>query len=104
MLFRSSATALGGIVTLASRTSDEIRAIAEASSHQAKAGREVSASVAHMRSISEQTSRAMDESAQAVAELANLASRLGSIVEQIRQDADADASLESEQRGLYAAA
>jgi len=86
----ASASALGEIVALASQTSSEIRAIAEASRHQGEAGREVSGAVEHMSRISEQTSRAMDESAMAVAELADQARNLGGIVEQIRRDADGE--------------
>ncbi|MDR3641623.1 MAG: HAMP domain-containing methyl-accepting chemotaxis protein [Humidesulfovibrio sp.] len=85
----ASAAALGEIVTLAAQASEEIRAIAGAARHQAEAGREVSCSVEDMRTISEQTSLAMDESARAVTELADQAHNLGDIVEHIREDADA---------------
>jgi len=85
-----SASALGEIVALASQTSSEIRAIAEASRHQRDAGREVSGAVEAMSRISQQTSRAMDESAKAVSELADQARNLGGIVEQIRRDADGE--------------
>jgi len=84
----ASAAALGEIVTLASRAAQEIRTIAGSSQHQAEAGREVSGSVENMRAISEETRRAMDDSARAVAELAELARGLGSIMERIRRDAD----------------
>jgi methyl-accepting chemotaxis protein len=84
----ASAAALDEIVALSSRTSEEIRAMAEAGRHQGEAGREVGEAVGRMREISGQTSRAMDESASAVAELAGQARNLGCIVEDIRLDAD----------------
>jgi len=62
--------------------------MAEASRHQGEAGREVGGSVERMKNISEQTSLAMDESASAVAELADQARNLGLIVEDIRLDSD----------------
>ena len=100
----ASASALGEIVALASQTSNEIRAISEASRHQGEAGREVGGSVEHMSRISGQTSLAMDESARAVAELADQARHLGDIVEQIRRDADGEDSGHAAQRGFVAAA
>ncbi|MHC1753383.1 methyl-accepting chemotaxis protein [Humidesulfovibrio sp.] len=100
----ASASALGEIVALASQTSSEIRAISEASRHQGEAGREVGGSVEHMSRISGQTSLAMDESARAVAELADQARHLGDIVEQIRRDADGEDSGHAAQRGFVAAA
>ncbi len=87
----ASAASLREIAALTARTNEEIRAIAAAAAHQAEAGREVNESVAHMHGIGEQTGAAMDESARAVAELADQASRLSVIMEDIRSDAeDAD--------------
>jgi len=100
----ASASALGEIVALASQTSSEIRAIAEASRHQRDAGREVSGAVEHMNRISQQTSRTMDESAMAVSELADQARNLGGIVEQIRQDADGEEPGHAQERDFVTAA
>jgi len=103
----ASASALNEIVALASQTSEEIRAIAGAARHQAEAGREVNGSVEDMRAISEQTGIAMDESAKAVAELADQARRLSGIVEHIRCDADSgggDSVGEALDEGLVVAA
>jgi methyl-accepting chemotaxis protein len=99
----ASASALNEIVALASQASEEIRAIAGAARHQAEAGREVSASVEDMRAISEQTGRAMEESARAVADLADQAHNLGGIVEHIRTDADSGSSPEDDDGGPQAA-
>jgi methyl-accepting chemotaxis protein len=95
----ASASALSEIVSLAAQASEEIRTIAGSARHQAEAGREVNGSVENMRSISEQTSLAMDESAKAVAELANQARSLGDIVEHIRQDADSGETLRMAENG-----
>jgi methyl-accepting chemotaxis protein len=100
----ASASALGEIVALASRTSSEIRAIAEASRHQGDAGREVRGAVEHMSRISQQTSRAMDESASAVGELADQARNLGGIVERIRRDADGEEPGQAREQDFVTAA
>jgi hypothetical protein len=57
-----------------------------------------------MSRISQQTSRAMDESARAVGELADQARNLGGIVEQIRRDADGETSGHAPEQGFVAAA
>jgi len=88
---KASAAALTEIVDLASRAASEVRGIAQTAGQQAQAGREVSESVADMRRISEETSRVMEESARAVSELAQQANNLSGIVDDIRQDAGAEA-------------
>jgi len=99
----ASAAALGEIVQLASRTAEEIRAMAGASSQQTADGHEVSSAVADMRRISEETSRAMVESAQAVSGLAEQARRLAALVQDIRDDADHDSD-DAARRESYVAA
>jgi methyl-accepting chemotaxis protein len=86
----NSASALGEIVELAARTASEIAAIAGASRQQTADGQEVNEAVADMRRISDETHRAMEESAQAVSGLAEQARRLATLVQDIRDDADQD--------------
>jgi methyl-accepting chemotaxis protein len=99
-----SAQSLAGIVELASRASQEIRAIAKAAGIQAGAGREVGGTVGSVRAISEETRRAMDDSARAVADLAGLARSLSEIMERIRRDAEAGAEPAASCEGYGAAA
>jgi methyl-accepting chemotaxis protein len=99
----ASAAALDEIVALASRASEEIRTLAHASQQQADTGRGVRDSVADMRRISEETSRAMEESARAVSDLAAQAQHMSGIVDDIRADADSGGT-GSVERELVAAA
>ncbi|WP_029460818.1 methyl-accepting chemotaxis protein [Solidesulfovibrio alcoholivorans] len=73
---REAGEGLGAILELAERTSTHIRAIAEAATTQQAAGEEAGKAGGEIAGAAEDTSRAMDESATAVAALARVADDL----------------------------
>ncbi len=85
-LARKAEDSLREIVTLVDQATDQVRSIATASEEQSAASEEITHSVDDVRRISDETSAAMRESAQAVAELANQAGVLRTLVDKLRED------------------
>ena len=93
----ASEESLRGILALASRTAEEVRAIAGASRSQVEDGQRAAGLVERMHQVSEETDSVMSQSAHAVAELASQARELAAIVEDIRGEADCGESVCLEQ-------
>lgn len=62
---QAASSALGEIVTLVDKSSDQVRAIATASEEQSATSEEINRSVAEVNTISAETAQAMQETSQA---------------------------------------
>lgn len=79
-----SGTALEEIVSIADNTADQVSAIAAASEEQSAASEEITRSITTVSDISSETSNAMNQSAQAVSELARQMNDLRGLVEEMK--------------------
>jgi methyl-accepting chemotaxis protein len=84
ILAGQSGAALAEIVTLVEQSADQARAIATAAEQQSATSEEVNRAVEQINVISSDTSLAMGQSTQAVAELAEQATELRSLITQMR--------------------
>ncbi len=75
------------IVTLAERSSDQVRAIATASEEQSSASEEINRSVDDINRVAGETADVMGQSAQAISELAKQASELQALVQEMKNQA-----------------
>ncbi len=80
-----SGAALKEIVALADQTAEQVQGIATASEEQSAASDQINKSISQVNSIAGETARAMDESAQAVAELAQQAQNLTELIETMQK-------------------
>ncbi len=79
-LANQSGAALGEIVGMVDKAADQVRAIAAASEQQSAASEEINASITQVNNIAAETAQAMEQSTQAVAELAEQAQTLSTLV------------------------
>lgn len=77
--------ALQKIVTIVEATSDQVRSIATASEQQSSASEEINRAVEDVNRISGESSRGMYEAEQAVNNIAELSSRLATLIEELRR-------------------
>lgn len=77
-----SGAALNKIVPLVDATSDQVRSIATAAEEQSATCEEIFRNVDNVNEITVKTAEGMDQSAKAIADLADLARRLGRLAEQ----------------------
>lgn len=87
-LANQSGEALKRIVQLAVETSDEVRSIATAAEEQSAVSEEINRAVEEISRITAETSSGMNQSAQAVTELAELAEKLRSLINMISDQRD----------------
>ena len=85
-LATNSGEALKQIVTLADKTTDQVRSIATASEQQSATSEEINRSIESVNRISSETTDAMRQSAQAVTELANQAQVLKRLIDEMKSD------------------
>ena len=85
-LATNSGEALKQIVTLADKTTDQVRSIATASEQQSATSEEINRSIESVNRISSETADGMRESAQAVGELANQAQVLKRLIDEMKSD------------------
>jgi methyl-accepting chemotaxis protein len=83
-LATQSGDSLGEIVVLVEMTTDQVRSIATASEQQSSASEEINRSIDDINRISMETSTAMQQSAQAVTELANQSQVLNGLIEEMQ--------------------
>jgi len=81
-----SGLALGEIVVLVERTSDQVRSIATASEQQSAASEEISRAIEDISHISAETSDGMQQSSLAVSELAGQALALKGLVDELERE------------------
>lgn len=79
-LANQSGAALGEIVGMVDKAADQVRAIAAASEQQSAASEEINASITQVNNIAAETAQAMEQSTQAVAELAEQAQTLSTLI------------------------
>ena len=79
-LANQSGAALGEIVGMVDKAADQVRAIAAASEQQSAASEEINASITQVNNIAAETAQAMEQSTQAVAELAEQAHTLSTLI------------------------
>ena len=79
-LANQSGAALGEIVVMVDKAADQVRAIAAASEQQSAASEEINASITQVNNIAAETAQAMEQSTQAVAELAEQAQTLSTLI------------------------
>lgn len=84
-LANQSGTALQEIVSTVESTSDQVQAIAAASEEQSAASEEINRSITEVNDMSKMTADAMTEANQAVADLANQAQKLTSLIQQMKR-------------------
>ena len=84
-LINQSGEALQEIVRMADSTADQVNAIATSVEEQSATSDNINHSVAEMSDIAGRTAKTMQESAQAVTELARQASELQKLVEELKQ-------------------
>ncbi len=84
LLVNKSGEALQEIVHIADVTADQVRTIATAAEEQSSTSEEISRSIAEMNSIANRTAQAMQESTQAVAELATQSHALEKLIGEIK--------------------
>jgi len=77
---------LSEIVVFVDQSSDQVRSIATASEQQSAASEEINRSIEQVSTISQETAEAMKQSAQAVSELANQATVLRHLIEDMKSD------------------
>ncbi|WP_027191833.1 methyl-accepting chemotaxis protein [Fundidesulfovibrio putealis] len=86
-LANESGTALKEIVTLVEVSTDQVRSIAAASEQQSAASEEINRSIDDINLISGETASAMNQSAQAVGDLARQAQTLRTLIESMKNGA-----------------
>jgi methyl-accepting chemotaxis protein len=84
VLATKSGESLSEIVVLVDMATDQVRSIAAASEQQSAASEEINRSIEDISRISMETSDAMHQSSQAVAELANQSRVLGGLIEEMQ--------------------
>jgi len=84
-LASTAGTALDEIVNMVDAASDQTRSIATASEQQSAASEEINRAIEEINRISSETKTAMEQSAQAIGELAVQAQELASIVDGMRK-------------------
>lgn len=84
-LAQQSGAALKEIVDLVITSADQVRSIATASEEQSAASEEINRSIEEINRISQETAAAMNQSAQAVGDLANQATKLRHLTEELNQ-------------------
>ncbi|WP_300735006.1 methyl-accepting chemotaxis protein [uncultured Desulfovibrio sp.] len=84
-LSNKSGQALEQIVNMAEQSADEVRAIATAGEQQSATSEEINRSIADINSIATSTSKAMQQAAQAISELARQAQHLNSVIEDMKR-------------------
>ncbi len=85
-LAHESGRNLSEILTLVGNASDQIRAIATAAEEQSATSEEINRATEDISRISLETSQGMSESANAVQDVAGMASKLNSVIEDIQPD------------------
>jgi len=83
-LAKKSGAGLQEIVSMVDATTDEVRSIATATEQQSSASEEINRSIMDINQISSETSTAMQQSAQAVNELAKQAQVLKALVQTMK--------------------
>ena len=83
-LANQSGTALEEIVATVEATSDQVQAIAAASEEQSAASEEINRSIIEVNDMSRLTAEAMAGANQAVADLANQANKLNSLIQEMK--------------------
>jgi methyl-accepting chemotaxis protein len=81
-----SGEALAEIVNLVDLTTDQVRSIASASEEQSAASEEINRSIEDINRITSETSDAMQQSAQAVSELARQSMTLKGLIDRMKED------------------
>lgn len=84
-LAEKSGAALQHIVQQADHTADQVRAIATASEEQSATSEEITRTVIHVNGIASETSRAMQESARAVSDLARQTQVLNDLIVEMKR-------------------
>ncbi|MEG2172627.1 MAG: methyl-accepting chemotaxis protein [Desulfovibrionaceae bacterium] len=84
-LAEKSGAALHNIVKQADHTADQVRAIATASEEQSATSEEITRSITQVNVIATETSRAMQEAAQAVSDLAHQAQILNNLIAEMKR-------------------
>ena len=87
-LANESGAALHQIVGHVERTADQVRIIATASEEQSAASEEITRSLTTVNEMSAQTTQAMNEAAQAIAELAQQTERLTALIVSMEKNAE----------------
>ncbi|MEG2172094.1 MAG: methyl-accepting chemotaxis protein [Desulfovibrionaceae bacterium] len=85
MLSNKSGEALQEIVKLVDNTADQVRGIATASEQQSASSEEINQSIIQVSNIAGETSRAMQEAAQAVSDLAQQAQVLTRLIDDMKK-------------------
>ncbi|MYL84928.1 HAMP domain-containing protein [Desulfovibrio aerotolerans] len=85
-LATNSGEALQQIVTLAEKTTDQVRSIATASEEQSATSEEINRSIESVNRISSETADGMRQSAEAVTELANQAQVLKRLIDEMKSE------------------
>ncbi|NDY58160.1 HAMP domain-containing protein [Desulfovibrio sulfodismutans] len=94
-----SGEALAEIVTLVDLTTDQVRSIASASEEQSAASEEINRSIEDINRITSETSDAMQQSAQAVSELARQSMTLKGLIDRMKEDGGEVAQIAGPSRG-----
>ncbi len=84
-LSNRSGQALEQIVSMAEQSADEVRAIATAGEQQSATSEEINRSITEINDIATNTSQAMQQASQAIAELARQARHLNDVVEGMKK-------------------
>ncbi|WP_045210873.1 methyl-accepting chemotaxis protein [Desulfonatronovibrio magnus] len=85
-LANESGDVLSEIVGLVEEAADQVRSIATATEEQSAASEEVNRSIDDINRISAETSDVMNQSAQAIGDLARLATELQNLIERLREN------------------
>ncbi|MEF3696615.1 methyl-accepting chemotaxis protein [Desulfolutivibrio sp.] len=94
-----SGEALAEIVTLVDLTTDQVRSIASASEQQSAASEEINRSIEDINRITSETTDAMQQSAQAVSELARQSMTLKGLIDRMKEDGGEAAQIAGPSRG-----
>ena len=84
-LAEESGEALKKIVTSVEHTADQVQVIAVASEQQSTASDEITNSITSVHEISDQTTKAMGQSAKAIADLAHQTEQLSSLIREMKE-------------------
>ena len=80
-----SGAALQGIVEVVTATADQVNAIAAASEEQSAASEEINRSIVEVNEVSRLTAEAMNRASTAVADLAEQATKLAALIQELKQ-------------------
>jgi len=86
-LSQDSDQALDGIVSMVDEAFGQVQSIATAAEQQSRAGEEINRAVSHINHLAMENSQAMEQSSQAVIDLAKQAQMLHSVIEDMRSSA-----------------